>query len=792
MSKYVPIKGGCGGQVPVPDRLRNSKYRIWSIHCNGDGRCFKYAALALLLKEQLKNLDKRWVVTKLKNMDHLLDWSGIEWPFSLSQVNKFLSQNPGISLNVYTLKNNSLLPMVLTKKICSRHLDMLYVKSSGLGHFFPMGDLDAVLSSFNNSTKKRQYHCRTCLYNMGTIDRRNEHEKYCQQLDTRTKVRMPTSREKVLKFRRWNYTLKLPVIAFASFSTMQKPIDNEQRKRTLHTETGHCNLADKGQQITHEHHITGCSLLVVHTTLPQEPTLKVFQGPNAVPEFLTEVKKQSDHVVKKIMKINHPPDFNEKACDLLQNSNSCCICHKKFEPSDRVVLEHTHLKPTDNINGWACNVCNLSKRYLRTLPIFVHGFSKFESRLLTKHLKGINVRVLAQKVDCILCMHIGNARLLDSNAFFSKSLDGMCQDLVGVSPDHFKLIKHFFQPKHESELLNYAQFLPYCRDYISSWDKLSETEFPSREQFFDKLNNCHISQKKYFFLHNLFCEENMQDLSQFEHFYLRHSSMVLGDTFIHLRDYLFEHTEIDMATQITLAGHAWQHTLKMADCPITLIESLDLHIFTTLCQKGALTHMAGRHAKANTPTQPSDFDPSKPESHIIHLDHHSMYGLWLMSSLPIGSYRELSRNELASIQLESIDQDAEFGFMFLGSISWPWTEHTKLIHLPPCPRLLRVDESHMSSTQKKMYQLMGHTTIKPETKLCGSLYDVDSYYGHSSEFQIYLALGAKIELKRGMTFRQYPVFKSAIQFNMRMRRSTDHKFLQAIWKKITCFAYGIM
>ena len=86
--------------VPLPDWLMKKKAIINPK--NSDMECFKWAVIAAMKWEEVGNNPER--VSKLKRYEGEFDWSGLEFPVSFRDINKF-ERNNEIGVNILAVEN---------------------------------------------------------------------------------------------------------------------------------------------------------------------------------------------------------------------------------------------------------------------------------------------------------------------------------------------------------------------------------------------------------------------------------------------------------------------------------------------------------------------------------------------------------------------------------------------------------------------------------------------------------------------------------------------------------------
>ena len=105
-------------------------------------------------------------------------------------------------------------------------------------------------------------------------------------------------------------------------------------------------------------------------------------------------------------------------------------------------------------------------------------------------------------------------RFIDSFKFLQTSLSNLVKNLQ--STDFKNLNKAI---KHNSSLLTRKGVYPY--DYVISIDKLKETKFPSKEDFYSKLYDEEISDEDYQHAINVWKTFNCQTLQDYHDLYLK-------------------------------------------------------------------------------------------------------------------------------------------------------------------------------------------------------------------------------------------------------------------------------
>ena len=192
---------------------------------------------------------------------------------------------------------------------------------------------------------------------------------------------------------------------------------------------------------------------------------------------------------------------------LFDEAETCHICNKELL-ADKV-RDHCHF--TGHYRGAAHNSCNLQCRKPLVLPVIFHNLQGYDAHLFIKQLASLPGELncipsteekyisfsKSIKVDEYMSNKTGQMvpinfeiRFLDSFKFLQTSL----ANLVGnLQSGDFHNTKQVF--KKNVNLLTRKGVYPY--DYVSSLDKLSETQLPQKEEFYSKLNDEDITDDDY-------------------------------------------------------------------------------------------------------------------------------------------------------------------------------------------------------------------------------------------------------------------------------------------------------
>ena len=146
------------------------------------------------------------------------------------------------------------------------------------------------------------------------------------------------------------------------------------------------------------------------------------------------------------------------------------------------------------------------------------------------------------------------------------------------------------------------------------------------------------------------------------------------------------------------AGLAWDAALRMSKITLELITDVDIYNMIGTSIRGGVSMISTRHAKANNPSL-SSHDPELPRRDLIYLDANNLYGHAMSQYLPTGGFRVLSETEVEALDLDSLGDESDDGYIYEVDLHYPAALHDKHDDYPLAPEALEIDSVMYSPTQ---------------------------------------------------------------------------------------------
>jgi hypothetical protein len=166
---------------------------------------------------------------------------------------------------------------------------------------------------------------------------------------------------------------------------------------------------------------------------------------------------------------------------------------------------------------------------------------------------------------------------------------------------------------------------------VDCFEKMNETELPSIDSFYNKLDEEGVSDEQYDRAQAIWTTFNCRTFKDYHDLYLKTDVILLADAFENIRDVSMSTYGLDPAHYLTTPSLTWDACLKFTNIELQLLTDPEMFVFVESGMRGGISVISNRYARANNPyLKPEDYDSPKPHSCIIYLDANNLYG-WAMS-----------------------------------------------------------------------------------------------------------------------------------------------------------------
>lgn len=223
---------------------------------------------------------------------------------------------------------------------------------------------------------------------------------------------------------------------------------------------------------------------------------------------------------------------------------------------------------------------------------------------------------------------------------------------------------------------------PY--EYMNSWERYNDQSLPYKDAFYSSLNNEHISDEDYTHAKSVWNEFSICDLGQYTDLYLKTDVLLLTDIFENFRKTCKRHYHLDPAFYVTAPSLSFDAMLFKTSIELELIDDFAMVNMIQSGIRGGVCLCSQRYAKANNEFI-EGYDPLMPESYIVYIDCNNLYGYSMSQTLPLSNFRFLNQIEIDKLDVNSVSDDSEFGFILEVDLIYPKNLHCNHNDLPFCP-----------------------------------------------------------------------------------------------------------
>ena len=779
-TRWDPVNAG--SYIELPQALKNRKAIINMK--NQDDKCFMWCVLRAL---NPKDRDNERIDNDLKNKVDTLNMEGIQYPVSLRGIDRFEHLNPEISITVLGYnEEEKVYPLKVSKYTgCKHDIVLLLIKDGENSHYCLVKNISALLSSqIKNNNEHKRYYCLNCFNGFKSPDSLDKHKEYCYNNEC-VKILMPPQNT-FLRFKNFRYSEKAPFAIYADFESLIKPLDNCDPNPN-HSYT---KKYQKHEPISFCYYIkcfndTLCKEIFNDDTKRKQLKSYIKTKPED-PDVIDVFIKWLEDDVKFLANIKPKKMIFTKEDEKQFNiASDCWICGEELKHNDKV-RDHCHY--TGCYRGAAHNSCNLKYSKPKSVPVFFHNLTGYDSHLFIKKLGSSNKK---ETIECIpnneekyitftkniIVGQYTNKKgedkdktfkivFKDSLKFMSSSLGVLVNNLP---KNGFKNISKYYTSE-EVELIKQKGFYPY--EYMDTEEKFNDTKLPPQEAFYSKLSGKGITEKNYKHAWNVWNTFKMKTLKDYHKLYNETDVLLLADVFENFRNLCLKIYGLDPVYYFTAPGLAWDACLKMTNINLELLSDPNMLLMFEKGIRGGISIITNRYGEANNKYMGNRFNKNKLSKYLMYLDANNLYGSAMSEKLPIHSFKWLSSGEMEKLFNNRVVQIWEKTPCILEvDLEYPEDLHDLHNDYPFCPERIECKNG--------------------VEKLIPNLRDKTKYVIHYKNLIQCLKAGLKLKkIHRGIKFIESAWLKPYIDKNTNLRTQAKNNFEKDFFKLMNNSVFG--
>ena len=749
---------------------------------NEDDKCFMWSVLRALYP---KDTNPQRIDNDLKSKQDTINMDGIRYPVNLKAIDRFETQNPNISISVVGYNKVDLVHPIRVSKCtgCDYDIVLLLLKEVVKGengeikektHYTLVKNKSALIASQINNHEHKRHLCLNCFNSFNSPETLEKHKEYCYENES-VKTLMPPPGT-YLEFKNFHHSEKAPFVVYADFESLIKPMDNcnPDPNKT------YTKKYQKHEPISFSYYIL-CFIDGVYKPVLRKYTQTKPEGANAIDVFI----KWLEEDVKAIANIEQKEIiFTEEDRKQFNKASDCWICGE-YLGNDRV-RDHCHF--TGRYRGPAHNRCNLKYRKPKSISVFFHNLSGYDSHLFIKKLgtpdKNENIDCIPNNEEkyisfskTIVTGQYTNKKgevknktfkivFKDSLKFLASSLEALVNNLT---KEDFKNLHKYFTPK-QAEILKQKGFYPY--EYMDSEEKFNNTKPPPQRAFYSNLSGKGISNKNYNHVLNVWNTFNMKIFKEYHELYNITDVLLLADVFENFWDICLKIYGLDPVYYFTAPGLAWDACLKTTGIQLELLSENNMSLLFEKGIRGGISIISNRYGKANNKYMRKGYNKNIPSKYLMYLDENNLYGCGMSMKLPTHGFKWLSSGEMEKLFNNQVLQVWEKTPCILEvDLEYPENLHDLHNDYPFCPERVECKNG-----------------VK---KLIPNLRNKTKYPIHYKNLIQCLKAGMKLtKIHSGIKFIESDWMKPYIEMNTNLRAKAKNNFEKDFFKLMNNSVFG--
>jgi hypothetical protein len=645
-SRYQQFRGA--SYMALPEWIRR-KEAIINIK-NDDNKCFMWCILAAL-HPVTKNSER---VSKYKKYENELKFDGITFPIKKSDIPKIEKMN-NLGVNVFANEGNEIYTLIATKMKeipQERIINLFYIKGDeDQSHYCLVKNLSRLLSRAISDHKSKTHICPRCHIYFSVQHKLDQHIEECGKHNP---VVFNKPKIDYNEFINIKHGQKIPYVIYADFESIIE-------KYTTASDNPNKSWTEKQGK-----HIAASFCAIVVNSKRILIDIKVYRG-------LDAAKKFNEYIIGKCDKLINTGDKNmeilardDKRMKEFNASTFCPQCGKEYSITNRKVRDHDHW--TGEYRGPLCNMCNLTNKKNRFIPVFFHNSKGYDSHLILgaispDTIKYSDIKVIPSNSEKYISFSYVKKRneqskltyeirFLDSFSFMNSSLDTLSKNLTD---DQCFITKEYYDKigSHLFKIMRKKGIYPY--EYMDSIEKYGETELPHIEMFKDKLNGKDCKEEDYEYAKAVFVKTGCKNLGDYTEKYMINDVLLLADVFETFRETCLKEYTLDPCWYYTSPGLAWDAMLKITGIRLQTIKDYDMYLFIEKGIRGGMVNAVKRYSKANNKYM-EKYDPNLSSNYLLYLDANNLYGWAMCQKLPYDELKfEMNQQDLKQYKKELAD-----------------------------------------------------------------------------------------------------------------------------------------
>jgi hypothetical protein len=371
------------------------------------------------------------------------------------------------------------------------------------------------------------------------------------------------------------------------------------------------------------------------------------------------------------------------------------------------------------------------------------------------------------------------------------SLDNRAKNLLTRGREQFVHLHRGFvgETPEKMDLILRKGIYPY--DYMRNWERTKMRLLPSRQHFYNKLQQHECPIEDYQHARTVWREFGCKNMQEYTDLYLKTDVLILADVFEAFREMGMTNYDLDPIHYVSAPQFAWDAMLKKTKVKADLISDPAMYQMISSGIRGGICMISQRRSQANHKKMGELYNPALPKRTIAYFDANNLYGYSMCQPLPLNEFHWVEKECWPKAEeWQEMAADDFVGYFVECDLRYPADIHELHNEYPLAPERVEIETEMLSETQ---LQIRMHYNINHNhsVKLVPHLGDRDHYVLHSQALKFYLNNGMQlIRVHRVIMFKQSAWMKPYVDLCSDLRAKATNEFEKDFFKIMVVSVYG--
>jgi len=535
---------------------------------------------------------------------------------------------------------------------------------------------------------------------------------------------------------------------------------------------------------------------------------------DAKEQLLSAIFTLSKDCIRRVRETYVPLQVTKEIEMLKDKTTVCSMCHCNFEQNGRkTAYNHLHctgksqlynkvpihynnflILIAGDLNSIICVNWNILvvKKSLRVLS---HTFSEKDGLAILRNLKAEwlrKLRIIPKSDKSILSFQMmDEVKFTDTSLLLNSSIGDMTERLMMMTNNGnlelvFPHVFHEFRSHEDPQIYTNKMAFPVRYRHFEAD---TPTDCPLKEEL-----DSSISPDEYQVIRNIYYRSSCRTMCDFAKIYTRASLFQLADSLNHIVQWCIQHFNISPLYCETISSFAFHAAFAFTGAKFEHLKDPEMIGWISKSIKAGLSFSNYQYAHANSDRIGIYNGVDGERNHIVDIDLNGAYAAGAAMNLAEGEYNWLSEEELQNVDILSLPDEGDYGYLFEVTMHCPDDLMDFHNPLPPAVCRRKITYEQLSPYQQSLYDKMNSSSDFMDERLILDLFEKKNYVTYHKLLKLFMRQGIKVtKVHRALRFKTSPYLKDFIHYVMSIRKASlleNDNFINQLCKLMLCSLFG--